>query len=100
MTGLRGSCDLRHWDLFDIIINYKQKSEGKMHCIICNTDKIDYPVVDYSTGFTFCNSCDHDTRKFIRKYYKTSIYIDFSQWLIAIGIMRQRAGKFKQAFIK
>ena len=30
MTVLKGSCDLRHWDLFDIIINYKQKSEGNI----------------------------------------------------------------------
>ena len=52
-------------------------------CIICDSENIEYPVMDYSTGFTFCDGCWFDTTH-SRSYNKPSL----AEWLRMIADTR------------
>jgi len=64
-------------------------------CPIC--DKIpNWPTVDYSTGFTFCDDCFVETRyildDFIRVCNREQVHFDlFTLWLKAIAEQRSRS---------
>ena len=54
-------------------------------CIICDTDDPTWPVVDFSTGFKFCDNCYREAKhKMIDQNFTNSMSI----WLSAIADSR------------
>ena len=58
-------------------------------CIICGKEEPVYPVVDFTTGFYFCDGCWMKTGEAFDKYKEETL----SNWLRAIADTRDKYGK-------
>ena len=69
------------------------------HCVCCDDSNIKYPVVDYSTNFTFCDGCHSDVNTYLYDHgFKRGYSVNLSNWLIAIGIIRQHKKSYARLF--
>jgi len=59
-------------------------------CVGCDDENPEWPVVDATTGFRFCNTCWHDCKNYqqqpdTHEYFSEPV----AQWLYAIACRRE-----------